>query len=48
MYGHTSSPSTGFHTTFWHMDLMKGEFFTDYFEKKIEKKLGKNFKLIRV
>lgn len=47
-YGHTSSSSTGFNTPFWHMDLMKNEFFTDYLKKKIEKKLNKQFKLNRV
>jgi len=48
IYGHTSSSSTGFNTPFWHMDLMKCDFFTDYLKTKIEKKLNKKFKLNRV
>lgn len=47
-YGHTSSSSTGFNTPFWHMDLMKHDFFTKYLKDKIEKKLNKQFKLNRV
>lgn len=47
-YGHSSSSSTGFNTPFWHMDLIKYDFFTDYLKNKIEKKLNKTFKLNRV
>lgn len=49
-YGHTSGTrnNSNIITPFWYMELNKNYFFTDQLKCKIEEKLNKKFKILRV